>query len=82
LFHARSGSLLNFDKKAQLFSKTPLTRGDKSSIMSKSLRARLRAMKKKKKVEKISKNPLTSVYESDIIVRLTARAVVETVIEN
>jgi len=50
--------------------------------MSKSLRARLRAMKKKKKVEKISKNPLTSVYESDIIVRLTARAVVETVIEN
>jgi len=74
--------LLNFDKKAQLFSKTPLTRGDKSSIMSKSLRARLRAMKKKKKVEKISKNPLTSVYESDIIVRLTARAVVETVIEN
>jgi len=39
-------------------------------------------MKKKKKDEKIFKNPLTSVYESDIIVRLTARAVVETVIEN
>jgi len=68
--------------KKQKKTKTPLTRGDKSSIMSKSLRARLRAMKKKKKDEKIFKNPLTSVYESDIIVRLTARAVVETVIEN